>query len=847
MPRREAGVIRHLAAYRAKRHFEKTPEPAGRKDSSLAGGQLRYVIQKHAARRMHYDFRLELDGTLKSWAVTRGPSLDPADKRLAVHVEDHPLEYGAFEGIIPQGEYGGGIVMLWDQGSWDPIGDPRRGYKDGRLSFVLHGKRLKGEWHLVRMGRKGPGEKRENWLLIKSHDQYADPGQGDDAAGKYQTSVVSRRTMQGIAKTNKEWRSNRHKQSASQTPRRAKKKFKTARFDKPPAFVAPALATLVKKPPVTPGWIHEIKFDGYRALARIEDGRAHMLTRANNDWTGRFERIAGALSGLPAANALMDGEVVYVKDDGAMSFSALQDALGKGRQDHLHYYIFDLLFLDGRNLMKEPLLARKQALLEILPKHHPFIHFSRHFERPGTDVLRHACDIALEGIVSKRAESAYRSGRRADWLKSKCVNEQEIVIGGYTRQPRHRGRLGALLVGYYENGQLRLAGKVGTGYTGEEAAALLKRLKPLTRARPPFVRVAANYRRGAHWVEPKLVAQIMFGEWTADGHLRHASFQGLRDDKPAAQVIREKEIMPPGAQEKKGELIKRGKMSFEGVTLSNLDRVLYPGTGITKKQLADYYMAVAARMLPHIERRPISLLRCPEGYTKTCFFQRHASGGMPPYIHTFETKIRTTVRPYLMIEDIRGLLSLVQMGVLEIHIWGARIDTIDQPDRVVFDFDPGEDVPWKRVQDGAREIRDRLKELKLACFLEATGGKGLHVVVPINRGPNWKQVKEFSRRLAGQMARDAPNLYTVNLSKAERKGRIFIDYLRNGKGASFIAPYSTRARPGAPVATPLGWKELDTLTNPHPFNIESVLTRLRKDRWAGMLKLRQRLDPAGYN
>lgn len=551
MPRKNSLLDR----YQAKRDFALTSEPKGGAVRAAAPSKLRYLIQKHDATRLHYDFRLELDGTLKSWAVTKGPSLNPSDKRLAVHVEDHPLEYGSFEGTIPKGQYGGGIVMLWDEGTWEPIGDAEKAYKKGRLSFVLHGKRLKGEWHLVRMGGRARIEKRDNWLLIKSHDQYANEDNGDRALERYTTSATSGRTMSAIGKGNKQWGAKVAKTStrtksakakrttkkkATPAGRSEKKKRAKAAGDPPPRFIAPQLATLVSDPPKGDNWVHEIKFDGYRALCRISKGTVKLVTRANNDWTKKFKSIADQMAELGLNDALLDGEITSPNVSGATAFESLQQALSANAQDRLHYYLFDALWLDGIDLRRETLLDRKKALKAALPAKHPHIHFSEHFTEPGDKVFARACKMGLEGIISKQADATYRSGRTDAWLKEKCINEQEFVIGGFTFQPKHPERLGALLIGVYEKSELIFAGKVGTGFDRAESARLIKKLTPLEQKTAAFKAVPNPARRDAVWVKPQLVAQINFTEWTGGNSLRHPSYQGLREDKPASQVVREK-------------------------------------------------------------------------------------------------------------------------------------------------------------------------------------------------------------------------------------------------------------------------------------------------------------------
>ncbi len=827
---------RKLAKYRAKRDFSKTAEPSGNEPLATAGHA--YLIQKHAARRLHYDFRLELDGTLKSWAVTKGPSLNPTDKRLAVHVEDHPLDYGDFEGTIPKGEYGGGTVMLWDQGSWSPIGDAEKGYKKGKLDFELHGKRLKGRWHLVRMhGNRRGDEKRENWLLIKGKDQYANEEDGDAALEKYDTSVVSDRSMESLATgKSKVWKSKGAKETPVPEPPKAKAKSQPKRSNKkasalaPPEFIAPQLATLVTRPPEGSNWVHEVKFDGYRLEARIANGDVTLTTRNANDWTDRFKDIATALSALPCQNAILDGEAVHMAADGTMSFHALQNALSTGKKDDLQFWVFDLLFLDGEDVREKPLLERKALLKKLLKRPLARIHYSDHFDASGAQVLHQACSASLEGIISKRAGDAYHSGRGDGWLKSKCIKEQELVIGGYTTQPKHPGALGALLMGYYNKDEFIFAGKVGTGFSHSEGHALLTKLKKLEQKSPPFKAIPRLARKGAVFAKPELVAHVNFTEWTHDGVMRHPSFQGLREDKPAPEVVREKEQPPPVKKTttSKKQVVK----AAAEVTLTHPDKQLYPGSSITKRDLADYYEKVAPLLLAQIAGRPISLVRCPAGEGKPCFFQRHGAETLSPFVKP--VKLPGDKEPYLMIEDARGLTALVQMGVLEIHVWGSNADDSQHPDRLVFDLDPAPDVHFADVKRAAEDIRDGLKELKLASFLKTTGGKGLHVVVPFKKGPSWDEAKGFARTFSEAMAKAAPDRFTTNIRKAARTGKIFIDYLRNGEGASAVAAYSTRARKGAPIALPIDWKELKTLTSGDQFHMKDAVKRLTNDPWRAM-------------
>ncbi|HSN18643.1 MAG TPA: DNA ligase D [Gammaproteobacteria bacterium] len=833
-----------LSTYRAKRNFRKTAEPSG-KVGRTAGHS--YLIQKHAARRLHYDFRLEMGGVLKSWAVTKGPSLDPSDKRLAVHVEDHPLAYGKFEGTIPQGEYGGGTVMLWDKGSWEPEGDAEAAYAKGHMVFELHGERLKGRWHLVRMGGKAAGKKKENWLLIKAHDEFAAAGHGDKLLEHELTSVTTDRSMEEIATGRRHWHSNRGRVVARSVRQPAARRRHEHHDAKLPAFVKPQLATLMDSPPKGGNWVHEIKFDGYRLLARLQDGEVRLLTRAENDWTDKFGSIAAAVAKLPAREALLDGEVVCQEPNGDMSFHALQQALSQGHQDRMHYYLFDVLFLDGEDLRQRPLLERKEILKRLLRRAPAHVHYSEHYSAPGEQVLAHACDIALEGIVSKRADRPYHSGRDLEWLKSKCIHEQEVVIGGYTTQPKHPDILGAILTGYYRGGALMYSGKVGTGFNQDEARRILKRLKALSRDSKPFESVPTEARRGVHWVKPRLVAQVNFAEWTSDGRMRHPSFQGLREDKPAEDVVREQPKRPPPEARPRQHAAKTPKragketLELEGVTLSHPDKVLFPEAGITKRILAEYYLKVAPRMLPHVAGRPISLVRCPGGLGRSCFFQRHAGEVKSPHLIPDLVKGHGDDEPYISIKDAAGLVTLVQMDVLEIHVWGSQVSAPLKPDRMIFDLDPAPDVTFSAVKQAAKTLRGMLKQLKLQSFLKTTGGKGLHVVVPFERGPSWDEVKEFSRSLAEAVAQYDPDRFTINSRKDVRKGKIYIDYLRNALTASAVAPYSVRAKPAASVAVPLRWEELSRLRSADGFGLEETVKRLRGDPWVRFLKVKQKL------
>lgn len=822
-----------LKRYREKRDFTKTPEPKG---IAAKGEKYSYLIQKHAATRLHYDFRLELDGVLKSWAVTRGPSLDPADKRLAVEVEDHPVEYGSFEGTIPKGQYGGGTVMLWDTGSWEPIGDPHEGLKKGKLEFLLHGQRLHGEWTLVRMKGRESDRGRNNWLLIKHQDKYAKAGDRDRLLEQYNNSVTSKRSMEKIAKAqDRIWQS-----KPVEIAVKPEKKTKVNKLAPLPPFIAPELATLTDAMPKGEKWVHEIKFDGYRTLAYIEKGAVTMYTRTGLDWTPKFASLAAQLAKLPVENAIIDGEVVAMDEKGISSFKMLQEALKHG-QGELHYFAFDLLYLNGENLVKRPLVERKALLQPLFKTIRTTLFYSDHFTENAT-LLDKACRMGLEGLISKRADAAYHSGRGKNWLKTKCHKRQEFVIGGFT-EPTHKERgIGALLLGYYDKGKLNYAGKVGTGFDHDSSTSIRKKLDRLVEMKPAFESVTPDGRRGAIWVKPSLACEVEFTEWTADGHLRHPSFQGLREDKPVPAITREKamplkKIVTSRPREKAGSK----DAMVNNIRISHPDRVIYPGTSITKLQLAEYYQAVADHLLPHVAHRPLSMVRCPEGSGEPCFFQRHIAHGQSPYLHDTGIPVKGRNEDYMMIKDAKGLISLVQWGVIELHPWGCKADKPELPDRIIFDLDPDPSVPFSHVMEGAREVRLRMQELGLESFVKTTGGKGLHVVVPLTRKYDWDTIKAFARAIAESMESDQPKRYIAKASKEKRKGKIFVDYLRNDLTSTAIASYSARARERATVAMPIGWKDLTASLKPANFTIENVpaLLEKRNDPWHGFFTVKQ--------
>jgi bifunctional non-homologous end joining protein LigD len=862
----------NLSKYRQKRDFTKTKEPEG--IVAKPGGN-RYLIQKHKATRLHYDFRLELDGVLKSWAVTRGPSPNADDKRLAVETEDHPVAYGTFEGTIPKGEYGGGTVMLWDEGTWEPIGDPREGLEKGDLKFILHGKRLHGSWVLARMKSRPEDHGRNNWLLIKHRDDDAFEEDAETWLEANATSIISARSMDEIAAdADNVWHSGQGEDSRmdggpeAARPSKARTS-KPAKTYKPLKFMKPELATLADAVPEGPNWVHEIKFDGYRTMALIDQGEVHLLTRSGLDWTPKYQSIADELKSLHVGQVMIDGEIVAVNEAGASSFQKLKDELGAGRSENLQYYVFDCLVLDGEDLTRLPLLERKARLKALLERHdlHNRVIYSEHFAE-NAEFLPRVCSLEMEGIISKRADSIY-SGRRGEaWLKVKCHKRQEFVIVGFTESSHAERGFRSLLLGYYDGTELKFAGKVGTGFNGECLFDIRKKLDALKVVPKPFSKLPPDVGRGI-WVEPKLVCEVEFTEWTDEGRLRHPSFQGLREDKkakdvhrdeekPVAEAVKEAEVEVASEPAKKisSKTAKaparpaRGdseRVDVGGVSVSHPDRVVYPDTGERKLDLVQYYQAVASHMLPHVGGRPLSVLRIPDNITGEQFFQRHlpAHGGLHN-VEEVDVPVKTRTEHYMAIEDELGLLSLSQWGVIEFHPWQCRNDQPTLPDRMIFDLDPDPGAPWENVIDGASEIRERMRELGLESFLKTTGGKGLHVVVPFERKFGFPTIKAFTRAIAESMAHDDSKRYITTMSKAKRTGKIFVDYLRNDITATAVSAFSVRARPGATVSTPLQWSELRPGLKPAEFNIHTVPERLAKqksDPWADYFNVKQGINP----
>lgn len=831
-----------LERYAAKRDFKRTPEPRGR--VAKKKGRL-FVIQKHAARRLHYDLRLELNGVLKSWAITRGPSLVPGDRRLAVEVEDHPIDYATFEGTIPKGEYGAGRVIVWDRGAWQPVGDPEAGLRKGHLTFELSGQKMSGQFHLVRMERKA-GERRNNWLLLKSKDEHARSAEDPDILVERPQSVKSGKTIEDIEEPEQSAKPDAKTKPAKA---RADQESSEARVQPDrlprvkrgplPSFVGMEAASPSSDPPSGKDWIHEIKLDGYRLEARIDHGRVKLLTRSGLDWTGKFKTLAKAFSALTVDQALIDGEVVAETGEGFSSFSELQADLKEGRENRLVFYAFDLLHLDGYDLTRAPLRERKRALASVLPTDRTgFIRVSEHFDTDGEALKRHACRIGFEGIISKRASAPYVSGRSKDWLKIKCSNRQELIVVGYAPSTTARRAVGSLALGVFENGELLYVGKVGSGFSTKASEDLWTQLEPLRRTDSPARIPADSDTRNVRWVEPRLVAEVEFREWTNSGHVRHAVFHGLRLDKDPRDVTREPAVK---AKSSKAKPDRKARAVTPALKLTHPDRVYWSDAGISKQGLADYYAEVWEWIAPHVVDRPLALVRCPGGVNADCFFQKHAWSGLDAaLIHA--TQIGD--EQVLSISSLDGALALVQAGVIEIHPWGSRIDDPEHPDRLIFDLDPGEGVPWSEVEKTALELRDHLSAARLRSFAKTTGGKGLHVVVPITPKTDWDTAKAFTQRIAVQMAKEQPGRFVAKMTKSIRGGKIFVDYLRNGRGATAIAAYSPRARAGAPVSTPLAWEELGAGISPAHFTVTNLRRRLLSldaDPWAAMAKLKQQL------
>ncbi|SAK75390.1 ATP dependent DNA ligase [Caballeronia glebae] len=889
-----------LETYQRMRRFDNTPEPSGAAKRSArakksAQNALSFVIQEHDARRLHYDFRLELDGTLKSWAVPKGPSLDPSVKRLAVHVEDHPLDYGSFEGDIPEGNYGAGSVIVWDRGTWAPqsgsVEDAAREYAKGKLKFTLDGEKLHGGWTLVKSHMRGSGDK-EQWLLIKERDDEARPEAEYDILLKKPGSVMSdslgARDESGAVRERGERKASAKKAPARKVTAKEPKEPKAGKESsghahpdivanrnaeslrtlshepaiegavkaKLPATFKPQLATLVDAAPPGDDWGYEIKFDGYRVLVRIEAVKGkrevRIYTRNGNDWTAKFSKQVKALDGLDIESGWLDGEAVVLDERGLPDFQALQNAFDVGRPQDIVVYFFDVPYLNGYDLRNVPLVQRRAILKAIIePLDDPVLRYSQDFAFHAEDLLKSACDMALEGIIGKRIDSTYVSGRSASWIKLKCRRRQEFVIGGYSEPSGSRGQFGALLLGVYDtHGKLQYAGRVGSGFDHATLAAVKKELDKRETRRMPFAsEPQERSRTPVHWVKPELVAECNFAEWTKERIVRQASFVSLRDDKPARQIVKEepasakKVAVKTAAKKTSATKARASSAEIEGVKISHPERVIDKSTGRTKIDVVEYYASVAEWMLPHLKDRPVSLVRAPDDIGGELFFQKHSAKLAIPHI-TQHADIDPGHPPLLTIESPQALVGTAQMGTIELHTWNAVASNIEKPDRMVFDLDPGEGVGWERMIEAAKLTKDLLVELGLTSFCKTSGGKGFHVVVPLAKQASWDVMKDFSQAVAQHMASTLPKLFSAKMGMQNRKGKIFIDYLRNNRGSSTVAAFSLRARPGLGASMPLAWDEVDSVTSGdqwHIGNVRERLDALKGDPWAGYDKARQRL------
>ncbi|MCB8818021.1 DNA ligase D [Desulfosporosinus shakirovi] len=808
-----------LNEYNQKRNFARTLEPEGITEVAQEG--LKFVVQHHIARRDHYDFRLEWEGALLSWAVPKGPSYDTRDKRLAVRVEEHPLEYRNFEGTIPKGEYGGGVVMLWDEGCWEPYGDVDDGLREGMLKFVLKGRRLKGKWALVRLKGKA-GEKQENWLLLKEKDEYAKTGEG---MSEFTTSIRTGRTMTEIEKGEEE--------------RITSNPFNSTGVQ---------LAKSVNRVPEGEGWLYELKYDGYRILAYIEGNSVRLITRNGHDYTTRFQDVVSSLVEWAEGRAMiLDGEMAITDAGGKTDFQALQSYLKNPQAKNLTYIVFDLLALEGADLRRYCLIDRKETLEALLKDAPKNLHYSRHVKGKGKESFRTACEAGMEGIVGKKADSIYSGARNGDWIKLKCDQRQEFVIGGYTLTDKKTSGVSSLLLGVYAGRELVYAGRAGTGLSEADMKELEEKFAGMKRREPPFQLVPKpRSKEKITWLEPELVAEIKFAEWTADHLIRQASFKGLRTDKNPKDIKKEKadeDIQPPSAAKETEGIVEANTngLIIEGIKISNPDKVIFDDPEITKGDVIRYYAQVAERMLPYVNRRILSIVRCPKGISQTCFYKKHPGPGSIGIVTIPISTGGGEMEDYFYIENPAGLIAEAQMGTLEFHIWGSRVEELEKPDFMVFDLDPDEGMDLSRVRQGVRDVKNILAELSLNSYLKTSGGKGYHVVVPLKPAAPWDGFYNFAKRVAQVMEQKWPDRYTSNVRKAKRTNKIFIDWIRNGRGATSIAPYSIRARKGAGVSMPIGWDELNTVA-PDGVNMAEALRRIGgNDPWKDFFRNNQQL------
>lgn len=834
-------MSRNLDDYNRMRDFSATSEPSAdhRRGKKSAGDHaLQFCIQKHDASHLHYDFRLELDGALKSWAVPKGPSLDPKVKRLAVHVEDHPLDYATFEGSIPEGHYGAGDVIVWDRGVWIPLEDPEKAYAKGKLKFELRGEKLAGVWNLVRTHMPG---KKEQWFLIKHQDSAARP-QGDcDVLVAEPDSVLSERTI--VDKPQLSAKQVKPLQGPAKAPRKsASGKLTGAHKAKIPAQLKPQLATLVESAPEG-DWQYEIKFDGYRIMARIDQDEVQLFTRNGHDWTHKLPKQAQALAALGLESAWLDGEMVVADADGVPDFQALQNAFDSGRSENIVYYLFDLPYLNGVDLREVPVQERRAALATVLKTHQdPLLRFSEAFDETPQALLNSACQMRMEGLIGKRLGSPYVSRRSSDWIKLKCKHRQEFVIVGYTDPKGARSSFGALLLGLHDrdSGELRYAGKVGTGFNETTLKSILAQLKPLKVKKPAVINPPSGFEaKGVHWLKPSLLAEVAFAEMTQDGSVRHAVFHGLREDKPAKDITEER-ARPMKTSKTESTAPSQSGLAEGKVRITHPDRVIDASSGTTKMQLAEYYASVAEWILPQLKDRPVALVRAPDGIAGELFFQKNAENLAIPGIRTLDKEL--TGQPVMLINNAEALIGAVQMSMVELHTWNATTTDLDKPDRFVLDLDPDPALPWKSMVEATALTLTVLDELGLKAFLKTSGGKGIHLVVPLTRKHGWDEVKDFSHAIVTHMAKLLPERFSAVSGPKNRVGRIFIDYLRNGLGATTICAYAARTREGLPVSVPLFREEVGEIKGADQWNVRNVHERLAEvgdEPWADIKKTRQ--------